>query len=210
MPTQEPGTRKARALPYGLFAHCRLRDEENDTITERVWIDFANTGKAGGAFYVYDGTKPDENPRRYTVSAGDTLSDFWVTSNAQGAYDLTVHGPNGYLWQFRGNTEEVASQGKPEVKVRYDVVEGNIFLSLSNLGSAPSTVKVTNSHDRSAPHIYSVAAGASAEDHWFLTANSGWYDLSVTSAEVPLYLRRFAGHIETGRPSTSEPAVLGD
>ena len=79
-----------------------------------------------------------------------------------------------------------------------------------SLGSAPSTVKVTNSHDRSAPHIYSVAAGASAEDHWFLTANSGWYDLSVTSAEVPLYLRRFAGHIETGRPSTSEPAVLGD
>lgn len=94
--------------------------------------------------------------------------------------------------------------------MRYDVAEGNIFLSLSNLGSAPCSVKVTNSHDRSAPHIYSVAVGASAEDHWLLTASSGWYDLSVTSAEVPLYLRRFAGHIETGRPSLSEPAILED
>ena len=210
MPAQEPGTRRARALPYELFAHCRLRDDKNGTITDRAWIDFANTGKAGAAFYVYNANKPDDNPRRYTVSAGDTLSDYWVTSNAQGAYDLSVHGPNGYLCQFRGNTEEVASQGKPEVKVRYDVVEGNIFLSLSNLGSAPCSMKVTNGHDRSAPHIYSVAAGASAEDHWLLTASSGWYDLFVTSSEAPLYLRRFAGHIETGHPSLSEPAMLED
>jgi phospholipase C len=26
MPAQEPGTRKARALPYEVFAHCRLTD----------------------------------------------------------------------------------------------------------------------------------------------------------------------------------------
>jgi phospholipase C len=71
-------------------------------------------------------------------------------------------------------------------------------------------MKVTNGHDRSAPHIYSVAAGASAEDHWLLTASSGWYDLFVTSSEAPLYLRRFAGHIETGHPSLSEPAMLED
>jgi phospholipase C len=69
-------------------------------------------------------------------------------------------------------------------------------------------MKVTNSHDQSAPHIYSVASGASAEDHWILTASSGWYDLSVTSVDSAGYLRRFAGHIETGRPSSSEPVIL--
>ena len=207
MPTQEPGTRKARALPYELFAHCRLRDEENETITDKVWIDFANTGKAGAAFYVYNGKKPADNPRRYTVSAGDTLSDYWLTSDTQRAYDLTVHGPNGYLCQFRGDTDGAGSEGKPEVKVRYDVVEGNILLSLSNPGSGPCNMKVTNSHDQNAPHIYSVASGASVEDHWLLTASSGWYDISVTAVDEPVYLRRFAGHIETGRPSISEPAI---
>jgi phospholipase C len=206
MPTQEPGTRKARALPYELFAHCRLRDEENETV--KVWIDLANTGKAGAAFYVYDSKKPADHPRRYTVSAGDTLSDYWLTSDTQGAYELTVHGPNGYLCQFRGNTDGAASQSEPDVKVRYDVVEGNIILSLSNPGSAPCSMKVTNSHDQSAPHIYSVASGASAEDHWVLTASSGWYDLSVTSVDSARYLRRFAGHVETGRPGSSEPVIL--
>jgi phospholipase C len=210
MPTQEPGTRKARVLPYEFCAHCRLSDKETETISGKVWIDFANTGKAGVAFYVYSGKKPNDNPRRYTVSAGDMLSDYWEAADAQGAYELTVHGPNGYLCQFRGNTDEAAGQGNspPEVKVRYDVVEGNILLSLSNLGSAPCGMKVTNAYDQNAPHIYSVASRASVEDHWLLTASSGWYDLSVTSMEAPEYLRRFAGHIETGRPSISDPAVL--
>jgi phospholipase C len=69
-------------------------------------------------------------------------------------------------------------------------------------------MKVTNAYDQNAPHIYSVASRASVEDHWILTASSGWYDLSVTSVEAPEYLRRFAGHIESGRPSISDPAVL--
>jgi phospholipase C len=120
--------------PVGLrgrvFAHCRLRDEETETIRGKVWIDFANTGRAGAAFYVYNGKKPDHNPRRYTVSAGDMLSDYWETSDTQGAYELTVDGPNGYLCMFRGNTDGAASRGKsgPEVKVRYDAGTGDIFL----------------------------------------------------------------------------------
>jgi phospholipase C len=35
---------------------------------------------------------------------------------------------------------------------------------------------------------------------------SGWYDVSVTAAGDPGYLRRLAGHVETGRPSISDPA----
>ena len=35
----------------------------------------------------------------------------------------------------------------------------------------------------------------------------GWYDLSVTSDQDDAFLRRLAGHVETGRPSTSDPAI---
>jgi phospholipase C len=66
------------------------------------------------------------------------------------------------------------------------------------------SLKVTNRYDQNATHIYSVAPGASVDDHWLLTPASGWYDLSVTAVEMPEYLRRFAGHIETGRPSISD------
>jgi phospholipase C len=212
MPAQEPGTRRARALPYELFAHCRMGDTETETISGKVWIDFANTGKAGAAFYVYNDKRPHDTPRRYTISAGDILSDYWETANTQGAYELTVHGPNGYLCQFRGKTGGAASQGKsnPEVKLHYDLVEGNILLTLSNLGSAPCSMKVTNGYEQNAPHIYSVASGASVADQWLLTPSSGWYDLCVTSVEAHEFLRRFAGHMETGRPSISDPAVFKD
>ena len=140
MPIQEPGTRKARALPYEFLAQCRLSDDAS-----KVWIDFSNTGKAGAAFYVYNGAKPDDNPRRYTVSPADTLSDYWITS---GPYDLTVHGPNGHLCQFRGTAERAASH---EVKLRYDAAEGNVILSLSNSGLAPCNMQVSNGYQRGAP-----------------------------------------------------------
>ncbi len=88
MPKQEPGTRRARALPYEFFVHARLRDEDTDAITEKVWIDFANTGASGAAFYVYNGKKPDDNPRRYTIAADDAFLDFWPTSDTQGANQI--------------------------------------------------------------------------------------------------------------------------
>jgi hypothetical protein len=36
---------------------------------------------------------------------------------------------------------------------------------------------------------------------------TGWYDVSVTSDANPQYLRRLAGHVETGEPSVSDPAL---
>ena len=211
MPQQEPGTRKARALPYELFAHCRLRDEETHTVGPKVWIDFANTGESGAAFYVYNDKKRDESPRRYTISAGDSLSDYWLTSDTQGSYDLSLHGPNGYFCQFRGNASEAASHGKAdvEVKVRYDISEGNLTLSLANTSSVPCRLTVTNAYGGT-PHTYALAPRTSVDDHWVLTSSSAWYDLSVTNAESPEFLRRFAGHVETGRPSTSDPAIFVD
>ncbi|WP_260703565.1 phosphocholine-specific phospholipase C [Edaphobacter flagellatus] len=210
MPKQEPGVRKARALPYEFFVHARLRDDETDAVVEKVWIDFANTGEAGGGFYVYNGMKPDDNPRRYSISAGDNFSDYWSTKETNGAYDLSAYGPNGSHCHFRGNVEEVREHGRahPEVKVRYDITKGNVSLALTNYGSSPCTFRVMNTYTKSAVRTYKVVAGASVDDHWDLASSSSWYDLSVAVAEMPNYLRRFAGHIETRRPSTSDPAIF--
>ena len=54
---------------------------------------------------------------------------------------------------------------------------------------------------------YFVTPGAHVDDYWDLRGSHGWYDLTV-SDERPLgFVRRFAGHVETGRPSTSDPAI---
>ncbi len=88
------------------------------------------------------------------------------------------------------------------------MVGRNLSLALSNSGSAPCSMKVVNAYGKEAPHTHSIAARGGVEDRWALQSSSGWFDLSVTTAEDPTFLRRFAGHVEVGRPSTSDPAVF--
>ena len=198
MPTQEPGTRPARPLPYEIYTHSRIE------AGKQVWIDFLNAGHAGTAFYAFDGSAPHMPPRRYSISAGDKLSDYWPF--LAGKYDLSLWGPNGYHNQFRGDS---AAASQPEVEVRYDRHSGDVTLKLSNTGSQSCTLKIVNAYAPDAtPHSHSIASGAFVEDRWHLAASSGWFDLSVTTSEAPDFLRRFAGHVETGKPSTSDPGIF--
>jgi phospholipase C len=198
MPQQEPGTRPARPLPYEIDTHARVESADG-----RVWIDFVNTGKAGMAFYAFNGNDPQTPPRRYTVSAGDKLSDYWPF--ADGKYDLSLWGPNGYHSQFKGKEDTSGL----EAQVRYDSHAGDVHLMLTNAGSVPVAVKIANVYaPEMPPRNLTVPARGTIEDHWQLAASSGWFDLSVTSPDTPDFLRRFAGHVETGRPSTSDPGIF--
>jgi phospholipase C len=199
MPKQEPGTRPARPLPYEIYTHSRVEE------ADRIWIDFINTGKAGMAFYAFNGLDLHTPPRRYTVTAGDKLSDYWPL--AEGKYDLSLYGPNGYHSQFKCSA--ASPEASPEVQVKYDSQSGDVHLTIVNTSAATSAVKIANAYAPDAPpRSYTIAAGASIEDHWQLAASSGWFDLSITSPDTPGYLRRYAGHVETGRPSTSDPAIF--
>ena len=201
MPKQEPGTRPARPLPYEVYTHSRVESGES-----RVWIDFINAGHAGMAFYAFNGNDPHTPPRRYTISAGDKLSDYWLL--AEGKYSLSLWGPNGYHSQFRGTAHE-AGAAHPEVEISYDKQTGDVRARLTNTGAQPCSLKVTNAYAPDEPsRSYALAPGATQEDRWQLAASSQWFDLSVTSPEAPDYLRRYAGHVETGKPSTSDPAIF--
>ncbi len=52
-----------------------------------------------------------------------------------------------------------------------------------------------------------VRAGAMVRHRFDLRASRRWYDLTVTSAADPTFLRRFAGHVENGRVGVSDPAL---
>jgi phospholipase C len=225
MPAQEPGTRPARPLPYALSTHSRI-DLEN----ARIYIDFENQGKAGAAFYVRNNLLPHLPPRRYTVSAGQSLSDFWLISDqgserhprqlrADPDYDLTLLGPNGFYTHFRGavvfplsedpdDNKHIKPQPSPEATLSTNQKTGEIHLTLTNNGTAPCTITIASAYAISAPHQHKLAPGEKAEDHWPSAETHNWYDLTITTAEAPTFLRRYAGHIETSKPSTSDPATF--
>ncbi len=221
MPKQEPGTRPSRPLPYAVTTESRI-----DLKEARLYIDFHNDGESGAAFYGRNNLIPEQPPRRYSVSAGQSLSDYWILSGTQDDhitklksnivprtdpdYDLILQGPNGFLSHFRG-TVSLDGGSNPEAVVRYDRGTGDVHLTLSNSGTAPCVLKIANDYAPSeALHEFQLMPGATAEDHWSVASSHHWFDLSITSEGTPTFLRRFAGHVETGRASTSDPGTFTD
>ncbi|MFJ9692619.1 phosphocholine-specific phospholipase C [Kitasatospora sp. NPDC101183] len=192
MPVQEPGTRPARALPYDLV----VNEEETDN-PRQFHLDLENRGEAGTWLYVYDRTAPASAPRRYAVSGGDTLTDHWTLPDS-GRYHLAVHGPNGSLQEFEG-------EAATELVARFDPRGTKVHVHLRNNGPAPRTVTVADAYAKAPATTRTLRPGASAQLALDVDPRSRWYDITVTAPGTPAFRRRWAGHLENGRPGTSDP-----
>jgi phospholipase C len=89
----------------------------------------------------------------------------------------------------------------------YEASAGNIRLLLTNRGASMSKVSVANAYDDGDEKTFMLKPGATAESLWVLDESHGWYDLSVTTSAQDGFLRRLAGHVETGRSSFTDPAL---
>nr|WP_184218316.1 phospholipase C, phosphocholine-specific [Granulicella aggregans] len=196
MPEQEPGVRPARALPYEFYVDCQV-----DHSARSVELSLVNQGKAGAAFYVYREDQPNQEPRRYTVASGDTLSDLWTTA-VDAPYCLIVQGPNGAHCEASGSHE---SGTELEAKLRGVHGKRSCTVALENKGSQPAVVTIHDRYGKAAPRTLTLQPHQSLDIPHDASASQGWFDLSVTVQTEPGLLRRFAGHIEDGRPSSSDP-----
>ncbi|OZI62525.1 phosphocholine-specific phospholipase C [Bordetella genomosp. 11] len=206
LPRQDSGTRPSRALPYELHTSARA-----DAASGKVTLIFANTGSAAAVFHVYDRLHLDRIPRRYAVEAGKQLDDSWDANAADdGRYDLWVLGPNGYHRAFAGDLSAQAASGAavPEIRVCYDVANGNVYLTALNTGGKDARITVrAKAYRDDGPWNLTVAPGASQDLHWDLKDSARWYDFVATCAGQPGWSRRFAGRVETGQDGLSDPAM---
>jgi len=196
-PVQPTGTRPARPLPYALGVTSRI-----DAGSGSVHLSFASAGAAGAVFHVYNRLDTAAIPRRYTVESGQQLADAWEASGSEREYDLWVLGPNGFHRLFRGS---VATTGL-EVTVRLDAVSRKLLLTLVNRSAAAVPFTVTaGAYRADGPWDHAMAAQSQRELAWGLTDAEGWYDFTVRAPGG--FTRRVAGHLETGLPSISDPAM---
>jgi len=204
LPLQEPGVRPARPLPYAFDVAGRVGSGDG-----RYWLDFANTGEAGAAFHVYSSNRAD-GPWTYTLAAGTTLSDYWsVDAVTRGVYALSVYGPNGFLRAFVGNIDvaTAGSAASPEIALGYDAPTESLVLHITNggAGNCVLTLRALRYAD-DAPQTIALSGGQTIDVPWPLGASAHWYDFELTSDHDKWFQRRLAGHVETGAPSTSDPA----
>ncbi|AXK31294.1 phospholipase C, phosphocholine-specific [Streptomyces armeniacus] len=200
LPRQEPGARPARPLPYAPHVDALVTPDAG-----RVTLTFGAGGGAGAWFCVTSANRTD-GPWTYTAEAGKELSDAWHTEWSNGAYDLSVHGPNGFLRTFRGP----GGAAGPEVTARHDAEGGgSVELTLTNAGTADCRLTVTDAYGGD-PATVAVPAGGRVVRRVAPQGGARWYDLRVTADTDDTFLRRFAGHVENGEPGVSDPALLTD
>ncbi|MGW1005598.1 phosphocholine-specific phospholipase C [Streptomyces sp. NPDC002520] len=195
LPKQERGSRPTRPLRY-----APLVDGSADTAAGKFTLTFASGAQAGAAFLVTSNNRTD-GPWPYTTEAGKTLSDTWNSYYSGGSYDLSVHGPNGFLRVFKGRNKVAG----PEVVARH--VGDDIELTFTNTGSGTARLKLVSGYGGS-PVPVSVRPGATVKQTVALAASKRWYDLTVTSDADTAFLRGFAGHVENGLAGVSDPAII--
>jgi len=200
MPHQERGLRLARPLPYALHARGELHADG------AFGIHFQNKGAATAVFQVHSAL-PADAPRAYTVEPAKRLAGRWaVTSQASPTYDLTVRGPNGFVRAFKGHTGP--DKARLDVRVDYDVAGESLVLRVRNLATTEAEVRVLDRYTRE--HVSArMVPGQEVRWPWKLDRLFGWYDLAVTVGGDSSFLVKLAGHLETGRPSASDPGLGG-
>ncbi|HTU53830.1 MAG TPA: phospholipase C, phosphocholine-specific [Acetobacteraceae bacterium] len=190
---QEPGVRPARPLPYDLAV---------DEVAARAGglaLRFASFGAVGASFTVYrEGS--EEMPRRYTVGAGDRVEDEWSLAGA-GFQEITVAGPNGFLRRYRRGGDTIV-----RVAARADAAAEALVLTLANSGAEMASVRLSDAAYGKAARTIALAPRASVRVEWNVAASGHWYDIVVTGPHGES--TRLAGHVETGRPSITDPAAI--
>jgi len=224
MAKQEKGIKAACALPYQLYADGKLNaDKSAFEIKFTAANDVFGKTAAGSAFNVYapgkylqekDKQQVMDNVRTwaYAVKAGDYLTDAWpIHEFENNNYHLRVYGPNGFFREFNGNAAD------PEIDVvcayQHSLTDskkltGNIELKLYNLSSRmPHTLEITDHAYKTNNHKRILNTAGKATLALNLANSFGWYDFSVKVAGSHAFEKRYAGRVETGRPSYTDPLM---
>jgi phospholipase C len=214
-PQQEKGVRPANALPYELYADATVNDGKFSLAYKAGNMVFG-ANAAGAPICVYAINPYDGETLRtwnYSAKAGDTLKDEWEISKfADGAYHLRAYGPNGFYREFMGTANH------PEVKVACTYeggrmnkakLTGNILITITNTSKEARTVQVADNSYKTGKQVKTIAPGASAEFTLNLSKSYNWYDCSVKVKGYDQFEERFAGRVETGQTTKTDPLMGG-
>lgn len=225
LPKQENGVKNSCALPYELYVNGRLdRNANQFKLSFEASDDVFKNQAAGAPFNVYapgrylkEDTSASvfESVRTwsYAVKAGDIIEDNWPLDHFENKnYHLRAYGPNGFYREFKGdiNDPDIEITCTYEQKGRFiKKLSGNIELKIAN-HSKDDIVLIINDNaygERSQTPLIKAQ-----KEQTILVKTEGsynWYDFSVRVKGADRYERRFAGRVETGEHSKTDPFMGG-
>lgn len=194
MPRQEKGTKPSCALSYELYVHQRLHKHKVELLFEASNKLFG-TKALGTGFNVYNALSGENFFSSYAVAAGDSLAVTWPKNER---YGLHVYGPNGFLRTFEGDAKDPGLV----VECHYDK-QGNLLLKFLNYGDKDVLVELENEYDHTSKNL-NIRRKKELQVSIDTKKSHRWYDVSVS---VGTWKRQFAGRVENGLPSISDPKM---
>ncbi len=201
---QESGTRPSCPLPYELAVNAEIRDGLLMLAMEARKNVFGEVS-AGAPFNVYS-YMPEMTCRSYAVKAGDVVRDTIPIGNS---YGVRVDGPNGFMREFSGSN---VGSGRLGVVVDYangspknGMVEIQLSLDAAS-GLAGREVTIRDESYGGPLRQLTVRRGERVSAVIDTASTRGWYDFTVQSEGI---VQRYAGRVETGAWSITDPAMGG-
>jgi phospholipase C len=211
MPHQEKGMRRSCPLPYELDVNGSLSsDRSRFIIGFEARKDQFGDRTAGCPFTVYALAGPGElQIRNYAVAAGDRLEDSWnLRDFTGGLYRLRVYGPNGFYREFAGQANDPPIETRLGYHKSDPSLSGDVEIQITNRDDHHAfSVTIRDRSYKGRDLIRTVAAGESARVKVDTRRGFQWYDLGISISESSRYERRFAGRVETGAWTFTDPAI---
>jgi phospholipase C len=213
IPHQEKGTRPACAIPYELYADGALSADGTHFELRMTAANTIHGAKSAGApFNVYLRNLQSGHgmiPATFAVKAGDTLTQqFPIALFASSGYAVEVHGPNGFYRGFAGAAGSSPLAVSTSYESRGNQATGNLTLKLRNTSSSAAEASITDNAYQAKKVSVKMHAGEEKAVVLNLKESHGWYDFTV-KADGSASKVQYAGRVETGKPSISDPQMAG-
>lgn len=209
---QEKGIRKACALPYELYVEGGIKGEQIELSFKAGNTVFGK--KASGCPFMVYTSKPYKNEwvstRNYAVKAGDMLSDTWTINDFNDKkYHLEVYAPNGFYRAFKGSLDAPNVETVLTYESKNGVLTGNILIEIKNKSSQKLSFEIADVSYKTGFKKIEITKNSSKKLVFDLQKSHNWYYFTVKIIGNSDFERHYAGHVETGKDSFTDPAMGG-
>ena len=214
-PKQEKGIKPACAIPYELYVNGQFDAAEGDYEISFEAADKVHGALATGSPFMVYGMNKYENEKmptwEYAVAKGDLLKDSWRLSAFEaGQYHLRVYGPNGFYRAFRGSKQHPGIRVScvyEQLAGKRHQLTGNVLLQIENQSDAVREVRIKDVSYKRGEQVLRIAAHSQRVLVLDLKASYQWYDIQLEVAGFSDWMEHFAGHIEVGQVSKTDPLM---
>jgi len=212
-PKQENGTKHACALPYHLTVDANLVNNELALTFQSAKTLFGSETETVGAPFNMNTIAKFKGVAgktwAYAVKPGDVLIDSIKLDDFDNeVYDLMVSGPNGFYRHFTGGKKNpsIVVKAYPEQGgLISKKLTGALVFAVENKGTSSVTLQIVDNKYKSGSKTVTIKPKSSTNISFNLAKNANWYDFSIVQTGNTTFKHRYAGKIETGEITQTDP-----